>query len=290
MTRRQVVIGSFVADSDDVADHRATLSLAGWGDAPPIRLAADDRTQQHGGWDASGFFSARVINYQGSVSQSTREAALERVDELQALWPTSLQMFSVIDPFIGVRSAMVRVLQGAAIDWVNPTTFRYTMQLRAADMLKYGDAWYDFTTLASAAVGTGRVWPRVWPRDWGVPAGATPGSVSVPNAGKAPYWTRLRIDGPVTNPVIRVQETGDSLRLIQPDGDDVTISAGQWFDIDSGERHVTFGANADDVRYLADVTGTWLAVPPGGATFTFEADGGTTDTTLSVYGYEGAWA
>jgi hypothetical protein len=116
-----------------------------------------------------------------------------------------------------------------------------------------------------------------------VPAGVTPGSLFVPNAGLAPYWAQLRIDGPVPNPVVGCVETGDSIRW------GATIGTGQWVDIDTGERHVTFGANQDDVRYLAQAAGQWLVIPPGGATFTFVGDTADPAAKLSVFGYEGAW-
>lgn len=287
--RRAVSVGPFLADSDG-GDFRVTTNLTGWYGNTNIKGAVTDRAQQDGGLDGSGLSGPRLISLTGRVEQSSRSAALAVADEISALTPHESYEFIVDEPATGPRSATVRLTGLGDLEWASPSGFTYSMQLTAPDMLKYGPAWFGTATLASTAAGAGRLWPRVWPRDWGVPAGVTPGAISVPNAGTAPYWTKIRIDGPVTNPVIRAQETGDSIRLIQPDGEDVTITSGQWFDLDTGQRHVTFGANANDVRYLADVSGAWLAVPPGGVTLTFEADAGTSETTLTVFGYEGAWS
>jgi hypothetical protein len=161
--------------------------------------------------------------------------------------------------------------------------FTFDLAVTATDPLLYGPAWFGSTTMAGTSAGAGFSWPLSWPWNWGVPAGVTPGSLFVPNAGLAPYWAQLRIDGPVPNPVVTCIETGDTIRW------GATIPAGQWVDIDTGERHVTFGANQDDVRYLAQAAGQWLVIPPGGATFTFDGDTADPAAKLSVFGYEGAW-
>jgi hypothetical protein len=205
------------------------------------------------------------------------------MDELSALSPRESYEFVVDEPITGPRSALVRVTGLSDPEWVSPVGFTYTMQLTAPDHLRYGPAWFGSTTMAGTSAGAGFSWPLSWPWNWGVPAGVTPGSLFVPNAGLAPYWAQLRIDGPVPNPVVGCVETGDTIRW------GATIPAGQWVDIDTGERHVTFGANQDDVRYLTQAAGQWLVIPPGGATFTFDGDTADPAAKLSVFGYEGAW-
>lgn len=279
----RVSIGGFVADVNSPTDSRLTTKITGWGSAP-VRLDAQDRAQQDGGFDSQPVRSARLITVEGYVDQPTHAAAQAVSDELCSLSLRQLHEFAVDNEAIGSRSAMVRVAAAVEPDWDTSESFSYVLQLWAPDSLKYGPAWFGSTTLAgSAGAGIGRVWPRAWPRDWGVPAGVTPGSVTVPNAGTAPYWTRLRIDGPVLNPVVRCLETGDWVKV------GANVVTGQWVDVDTGERHVTYGANADDLRYLTDASGLWLVVPPGGATFTYEADSADAASTLTVFGYEGAW-
>ena len=55
-----VAIGDFVADMDG-SDWRATALLTGWDDSPAVRSSIADKAQQDGGWDASGFYSPRVV-------------------------------------------------------------------------------------------------------------------------------------------------------------------------------------------------------------------------------------
>ena len=247
------------------------------------RTSVEARPQQHGSWRGRPSRDGRIITMRGMVTapDSTElERAARRLSALLA--------DGSFDEFTGVSDAgtFTSRVQRDATPLFTPTSHihaTYQITWGSEDPRLYGAPWLNSTTLASAAAGTGRVWARVWPRDWGVPAGITPGAITAPNDGYAPYWPTLRIDGPVTNPVVRCVETGDSIRV------NASIGAGQWFDLDCGERHFTFGANADDVRYLVDVTGTALAIPPGGATLTLEAGAGTAGTTLTANGFQGAY-
>lgn len=287
MTRwpNTVAVGSFVADVDRAGGpgFRVTASLVGWTDAAPVKGSLEERSQQDGGFDGPLLKGARLITMSGFVEGGDPVDAMRVADELQALLPREAYEFVVDNAAVGIRTAMVRVTTGVAIDWDGDEAFTYTITFRAADPLKYGPAWFDSTTLSGSAAGSGRVWPRVWPRDWGVPAGVTPGSVAVPNAGNAPYWPRLRIDGPVENPVVQCVETGDRITV------NAAIPAGGWIDVDCGERHVTYGANADDLENLTDWSGTWLAIPPGGASLSYSADTADASAVLHVQGVEGAW-
>lgn len=281
--RRAVAIGDFVADSDG-SDFRATQSLAGWEDSAPVRVDIQDRSQQDGGWDAMGNYGARIISHEGVVEQPSRAEALVVLDALQALAPHTTHEFLVDDPNIGVRSATVRVMQGAAVEWAAPHRFRYTIQLVAPDPLKYGPAVFATTTLAASAGGTGLVFPLAFPLDFGVPPGVTPGAIALANAGSASYFPRLRIDGPVTNPVVMLVETGDFVRF------NGTVAAGQHLDINWGvPRRVTIGDNPVSMRHKVTYSGNWLAVPAGGGSLTWSADSFGDGHQLSAWGYEGAW-
>jgi hypothetical protein len=107
--------------------------------------------------------------------------------------------------------------------------------------------------------------------------------VSLRNDGTATYWPALRIDGPVTNPVVTVNETGDWVRI----GRDIT--SGQWLDIDCAERSVLLNGQ---LSLAADVTfsGHWLGIPKGGASMTFNADSADSSALLGIYGTEGAYS
>ena len=244
------------------------------------RRNREEKSQQAGAYPTHAETASLPVTVTGqAVYASDEMAALER-RELLALVEDIVPVTVTDAAGTGIRLVET---DSFVISPVIDRIFTYTLVVTACDPLLYGLPTVGFATLAGSIAGAGRVWPRVWPRDWGVPAGVTPGAVAVPNDGLAPYWPTLRIDGPVTNPVIGVVETGDTLTI------NATIPAGQWVDIDAGERHVTFGANADDIRNLTDAAGNWLAIPPGGATFTYSADSADAAATLQVNGAQGAW-
>lgn len=277
-----VAIGAFVADIDSDADFRVTAKLTGWEDAAPVRSAIENRAQQDGGWDAPGQFGPRIITVDGVVDLPTHAEAMAVCDALTALRLNEVHEFIVDNEAVGARSAMVRVTQGAVLEWVNGECFTYTLQVTAPDPLKYGPATFAQVPLTASGSGTGRTWPRVWPTDWGVPAGVTPGAVSLANAGTAGYWPRVRIDGPVTNPVLTLNETGDTVRF------NGSVAVGQWLDVECDRRRVTLNGVASR-RFAVSASGNWLAVPPGGGSLSAAADSSGASTLVSVWGYEGAW-
>jgi hypothetical protein len=279
-----VTVGGFTADIDAPGEFRVTAKVTGWDDAPQVRSGIEDRSQQDGGWDGSGFYSSRVITLDGVVDAASHAGAQATADQLLALSPRTVHEFVVDKGALGVRSAMVRVTVGAVLDWLNGETFTYTLQLTAPDPLKYGPAWFDSAPLSGAVAGTGLTYPLTYPLDYGVPAGVTPGALSIPNAGTASYHPRIRIDGPVPNPVVRVAETGDWIRY------GGTVPAGQHIDIDCAKRRVTIGDNPVSMRHLVTFSGRWCAIPTGGASLSWSADAADPAATMSVWGNEGAWS
>jgi hypothetical protein len=248
-----------------------------------IRLALQEKAQQDGLWDAQPVLGGKVIPLEGMCEEPSPQAAQALVDGMRAM-SRQLVELAVDSDARGPRSAMVRIRSGWEPTWVSQTTFTYTITCIATDPLLYGPEVFAQTSLASTAGGTGRVWPRVWPTDWGLPPGVTPGAVQVANSGSASYFPRLRIDGPVTNPVVSLVETGDVVRF------DGAIAAGQHLDINWGTpRRVTLGDNAVNMRHKITYTGNWLAVPAGGGSISYTADDANPAALLSVWSYQGAW-
>jgi hypothetical protein len=122
-----------------------------------------------------------------------------------------------------------------------------------------------------------------YPLDYGVPPGVTPGAITLPNAGTASYHPRLRIDGGVTNPRISLAETGDLIAI------NYTIPDGQWVDINAGKPREVLLNGLVSLRNVTTYVGNWCAVPVGGGSLSWTADGFTANHSLSAWGYEGAW-
>jgi hypothetical protein len=267
----------------DYADGSRVVTASPIDKPADVRLALDEKSQQDGLWDAQPQLGGKVMPLVGFCEESTPEDAQALVDNLRAL-SRQLVEFTVDSPARGTRSAMVRVQSGFDPEWIDDVAFTYTITVVAPDPLLYGPQVFTQTSLAATAAGTGLVYPLAYPLDYGVPAGVTPGAITVANTGTASYFPRLRIDGPVTNPVVTLNETGDVVRFKG------SIAAGQHLDINWGTpRRVTLGDNAVNMRHKVSYSGNWLAVPVGGGSISYTADDADPAALLSVWSYEGAW-
>lgn len=250
----------------------------GWFDSPAVRSARIPRATQDGEWDYSPAIEGRVITLQGRVF-TTSLLALEQAARRFAAVPRKGSLAG-LSPF-GDLTADVLLEEAPKFDPVTDTTAVWQLTVVSPDPLLYGPEQFGTTDLQAVA-GTGWVWPAVFPVDWGIPEGATPGAVQVANAGTRAYWPRLRVDGPVTNPVVQLVETGDWVRY------GGTLTAGQWLDVACDQRRVLLNGQ---VSRRAQVTssGDWLAVPVGGGSVTWTADDADPAARLSVWSFTGAW-
>jgi len=278
-----VTLGGVLLDVDDGTSFRVVGDIPGWDDAPDIRDGLTSKTQQDGAWDGTGFYDARVVNLTGLVDEASPQAAYGVQRALSALRPQSVHELVVVNAAIGTLSAMVRVAVGVKLAWIGDCAFEYTLTVTALDALKYGPQTFATATLSTATPGAGKVYPVAYPVDYGIAPGVTPGAVLVANDGTASYWPRLRILGPVVNPVVTLVESGAWVRYTG------SLLAGQWLDIDLANRRVLLQGQVS-VRQKVSSGGDWLAVSPGGGSVTWSADTADPAALLSVWSYEGSWS
>ena len=273
--------GGFPLDGSDEYGCTWTCEVAdGWFDGAPVRSSGAERAGQDGEEDDTPLRGARVVRFAGKVRTDDGIGALELAARRFAALPKRGEVLGSSDTL--TLSGAGKLLDKPATALLSPARAAWQVNVKLADPLLYAPPVVATASLMGAAVGTGRVWPRAWPRDWGVPAGQTPGAVNVPNDGTAPYWPTLRVDGPVTNPVIAVNETGDWVRISR------TVAAGQWLDIDPGQRRVLLNGSVS-LAGAVTYAGRWLGVPVGGAGFTFNADSADAAAGLTIYACEGAF-
>lgn len=255
-----------------------TLSIDGWL-AKTLRRSRQPRAGQDGNWASTGRVEGKTITIKGTtVYASATDAAIER-RQMLALGGRGLTELMIEDAALTLTAQVELDAVDARV--VRDTMVEFTITVHAPDPVLYGPPVTASTGLADIA-GTGRVWPRVWPRDWGVPAGVTPGSIAVPNAGTTAYWPTGRIDGPIINPVVTLNETGDWIRINR------TVDAGQWLDIDFGSRRVMLNGTVP-LTYAVTFSGQWLAVPVGGASISIAADDADPAALLTISAFEGAY-
>jgi len=257
-------------------------TVTGWHDGPGVRSSRQPRAQQSGDMSGTAFRTGRQVVLSGKVFCSDTPQLESAARALTAVLAGGGQGDLVGLSRWGQLSARVRLEDAPRFEPLSSYAGAWQLTVASDDPLLYGDPVFLSAGLAGGS-GTGLVYPLVYPRDYGVLAGQTPGSVVVPNAGTAAYWPRLRIDGPVPNPVVTLNETGDWVRF------NGTVSAGQWLDFDLGVRRVLLNGQVS-LRQFVTSSGRWLMVPPGGGSVSWAADGADPAATLSVWSYEGAWS
>lgn len=277
-----VTLGGLLLDESSSSSLRVVTRLDGWLNAPPARTRRESRAQQDGSWDATGTSDERVLDLAGFVEESSPAAADAVMRQLTALRPQGAYDLAVDNAAVGLLSCRVRVEVSASTSWVGDARFSYSMTLAAPDPLLYGPPVFPTPAgLATATPGAGLVYPVAYPLDYGIAPGVTPGALVLPNGGTAAYWPRLRVDGPVLNPVVTLVESGAWVRY---NGE---LLAGQWLDWDMANRRVLLQGQVS-VRQRVSSSGDWLAVPVGGGSIVWTADTADPAALLSAWGYERA--
>ena len=266
-----------LSGADEFGTVWSVAESSGWTDGVDFRMQREARSGQDGEWDTRPLRTAREVTLMGHA-QAVSHAALEQSQRKFLALPVVDRITGTSDE--GVLEAACYQAE-AKFKHQSDKVATWQLSVVAPDPLLYGPETFLSTGLDGVA-GTGRTWDRVWPRDWGVPAGETPGSLNVPNAGTAPYWPRLRIDGPVPNPVVTLNETGDWVRY------NGTLLAGQWLDIDCQNRRVLLNGQVSQAARVT-FSGRFLSVPVGGGSLSWNADAADPGATLSVFAREGAF-
>lgn len=96
------------------------------------------------------------------------------------------------------------------------------------------------------------------------------------NAGTYPANLRIRIDGPVEQPRITLQDPDGSTATLRYHG---TLTSGQWLDIDTQNREVLLNGTASR---RGNVSGEWPLLKPGTSELTFNAASFNPDALLTV--------
>ena len=254
----------------------------GWFTGADVRPDSSARMGQDGDWRGTTRRAGRLFTLRGTV-QAPNMVALEWASRrMSALLASGGAGTLLGSSDAGDFSAQVWLEGRPQFDPLSDRLATWQVTVASEDPLLYGPRRFEQTGLSSATPGAGLTFPLTFPLDFGVAPGTNPGSVVMPNAGTTSYLPTIRIDGPVTNPVVTLADTGDRVAFAG------SVASGQWLDIDCSRRRVLLNGLVSQ-RIRVSSVGAWLAVPMGGGTVTWTADSAGPSATLSVWGYEGAW-
>lgn len=247
----------------------------GWSSSPPVRLAAEEREQDDGAYDADTFYGPRLITLTGRASapdNAAMVAAKLRMAAVCANLRAGLKLLAVGEPD-ATRYALVRRAADVKVKDQGNKLFSWQLQLLAPDPRKYTASVVVATGLSSTAGGAAM--PMVFPLVF-TGAGGTTGIVTVTNAGTYPAKPVLRVTGPVSDPVLENITTGRRLMLTG-----LTLSAGDYLDIDMDARTVTLNGSTSRRGYVA-AGSDWWTLDPGDNAVRFGASAYNATAQLQV--------
>lgn len=241
-----------------------------FGNAPAPRDVSGERFAGHGSWSATEYWSERIWNINLIVQASHDE--LHRAEHRLAA-ACGMRPFPIVcdEPFYGPRVAYFR--RRGELQWTEdtPTMAHASMTLVADDPLIRGLEKTTSAPLPSTSGGLS--WPTSWPATWD--ATVSSGLLDLTNDGNETASLRWRIDGPVTDPAIVNQTTGQTLRT------DITLAAGEWLTIDTATRRVLANGDINATRRNR-VYGDWWELPPGAIQARLSGSGAASTTELTA--------
>lgn len=269
-----VTLGSlplYGTDAEGVTWFVARGSLDGWWGMPVSTISPQQRTRANGAWAGDAWLGARHLTLTGLIIAPTRPAAVAALDSLKAIAPTATTTLTVEDAGVPL-SATVRRVDEVLPEWVNDTSVRYSIQFVALDPRKTGPVLTATTGLPSTSGGF--TFPMTFPLT--ITATTVAGQVALENPGTTAGKVTMRIDGPITGPVITHVNSGRSLTFASS----IVIPAGGWIDVDMDARTVLENGTASRSAWVTERG--WSGFEPGMNVWAFSAASGS--GTLTVNG------
>lgn len=266
-----------------------TFSLVEFGlGSPSPRTASDDRPFAHGAVDETRYYGPRIVPVRGEVWGSDFAAFWQAVDDLKGACRLSrdgsLKVLKFRRAGLSFDERML-VRVASTVDVVPPpggSTFsEFGFELFAPDPRIYSDtlttASYDPTTTGSGGLGFPLDFPIVFIGD----GSSTLAAVNDGNIDTPPVFT---ITGPVVNPIIDNEMTGESITTKS-----LSLSAGEVMEIDVGARVARLLPGGTSRPDLIDSSlTTWFELAPGTNSIRMRGTGMSSGSTLLAVAHRAA--
>lgn len=258
-----VVLNTEATPTEGFVDIERVVGLS----SAPARDREREFYGADGGFVDAEFESVRPVVLIGTAYCNNYDLMEVFLDRLKANYAVSrnVRNLYIKIPGVGTRVVFCKSL-GVEYDWermrrTGQTPIQFI--LRAEDPALYGAELSDDTGLVSGTV-SGRGYNKAF--DYGYGAGtATSGVLQFVLGGNRPSYGKFLIHGPVENPTILNETTGQLMRF------DIKLEPGDFLEI--GLRYHTVRLNgATDRRNVLKGARIWFPFMPGNNTFRF---GGT---------------
>ncbi|WP_069773030.1 phage tail domain-containing protein [Streptomyces sp. LUP30] len=232
----------------------AVTALDGLDDLPEIRAEDVARPGQHGDYTGPDYTGPRTVQIGLGLRGSSPDDLRSLTLALRAATQPQAQPAALTFPDQGVLVwAKIRkrsLPYDAEHLW---SIGDAALEMYCADPYLYGLLEQSASTTAYSP-SAGRTYPLTHPRVYG--AAGTSGRLTAINAGAAPAYPVLRVDGPVANPTIEQTTTGALLVI------DATLQAGEYLLIDTRSRAVLFMGSSPR-RSWVRAGSVWPLLQPG---------------------------
>lgn len=258
--------------------HRAQLDVG----SPAVRAVTQSRPGQDGEDDTTAHFGAAAVSLQVLLEPAPGRTLTAMVDALRRFCHPAARPFLILERDGSQRRIRLRADQTSS-PITSPTHQRVQVSWRAPDGVMESAAEQVGTATATTDMRAGRVYPRSYPLRY---ASSSPlGAVTVVNDGTAPTWPVLRLYGPVTDPRVENQTTGERLLFTG-----LSVAAGDWLEVDCRERTVLVNGLPGQSRLsrLSFVDSEFLTLQPGSNTLRYFPPVFAAGARLEVR-YRSAW-
>jgi len=256
------------------------LSVDGLESLPTIRNQDDNRGYHDGMFTGRDFLNGRVISIIFNTFADSNGSAQSNYNTIQR---TLLPQTSGTTPlyfkfpnsptseqFVDARVRSLRTT-------VDPN-YTYGYITSQVDFFCPDPNYYDNnlqTSVMQISAALGRTYNKTFNYTYG--GGSATVTTTISNIGWATTYPIIRINGPITNPVVGNSTSGNTLYFSG------TYSALDLLEIDLYNQLITL--NGNPARNLL-ISGTWFDAPPGNSNFFFTGTAtlaGTTQATVSWY-------
>ena len=215
--------------------------IDGWEDLPSIDSSNTLRPSSHGAWVGKKLLGQRIITWTG-VFAAEPDVWEEEIQRLRTAFSPALGTEELT---IVVRTRNeTKVVFGTVVKRQMPVDYAYSyygarlsIQFECSDPRRYSLGENTVFISMPDLVTDGLEYPLEYPLDYGLEA--TPSQLIITNDGDAPTPVILNFVGPVTNPTLVNQTTGQRL------GFEITLTADEVLTVNTRLGTVLLDGTAD---------------------------------------------
>ncbi len=262
------------------------IQIEGLESLPEIAQADLKIDQDQGEFLGAYFMKGRLVTFDLEVHAATDAQFRADLDALGAAMAPSATAEAPLAYLLPGMAQLGRVCFCRPLTRVAVIDINYTHRKALAQVALYAtdprlyDYVTQFLTLALPASLGGLTWPTAWPASWGT-AGSG-GTVTATNAGTIESRPLLTILGPIDNPTVQNNTTGQSFTWLG------SLLATDRLVIDMAHKTIQVNGSGS-ARGLVSPTSQWWTIIPGANVLQFSANTIRVGSSLSV-AFASAWA